>query len=330
MPWCQRRLPPILYLLFFYGLYTLFIFPCVELICFFLRVFGGIDIRGPSHVSPYIYGLCLSTIIPCYLIVFYMSWRKNRAKACFVPKWKSDEPLAEEDVQCTICYDIIVDPHTLRCQHSFCKKCIDQFLPANRRCPACQQWVYWSSKNALFKSKVLEWVKENGKDEEYEEILKMKNEIKLPKTSCLAMFRPLLMPFDEIPLRVRRPRRRQRRRNRRQRAAAADQREAIVEPVASRQLEPLVVNVVDEVDNVLHVPLVLPKVLSIIIEVPEDVIQDPDSAQISSASSIASISSILSRDCAESISLQDLPSLNFSSSNLSSENLAPAETPTMS
>ncbi|KAF1761136.1 hypothetical protein GCK72_009390 [Caenorhabditis remanei] len=244
MPWCQcrPRFAPVIYVLFFYAMYMLMVFPVMELLGYGMKILMGIDIGTQSSMTRWVYGICLFTFVPCYLIIFYSSWVKHRAKPLFTPKWKTNEPMEEDDVQCTICYDLIVDPRTLRCQHSFCKKCIDQCLPLTRRCPSCQQWVYWSRKNKLFKSKVLLWVREQGREEEYEEVLKIKADIKPPKYGCWTRFWPLVLPFFEVPERENQRRLNGRRRRRHMRGA-------VVEPVPAGEPDSLIVRVVDEVEE---------------------------------------------------------------------------------
>ena len=44
--------------------------------------------------------------------------------------------------KCSICLKISDDPRTLHCLHSFCKKCLENFVAGKRedklRCPACR------------------------------------------------------------------------------------------------------------------------------------------------------------------------------------------------
>ncbi|KAF4674527.1 hypothetical protein FOL47_009052 [Perkinsus chesapeaki] len=43
------------------------------------------------------------------------------------------------DLECIICRDLMVSPATLECSHSFCFKCIEEWLTAgNFRCPVCR------------------------------------------------------------------------------------------------------------------------------------------------------------------------------------------------
>ncbi|CAE17940.2 RING-type E3 ubiquitin transferase [Caenorhabditis elegans] len=241
MPWCHPRFAPIVYILFFYALYMLLVLPITELLEFVLRAFLGIESRSHSQWSRWIYGFCLLTFLPCYATVFFISWRKHRAKPLFTPKWKNSNDLDEDDVLCTICYDIIVEPHTLRCQHSFCKKCIDQCLPLTRKCPSCQQWVYWSRKNKIFKEKVLRWVKEKQREDEYEEVMQLKKEMKPVKVGCMARFWPFIIPFFEVP-------EREHHRNRQIRLRPI--RRAAIQPAPIHLNESLVVEVIDEIENV--------------------------------------------------------------------------------
>lgn len=42
----------------------------------------------------------------------------------------------EDLLSCAICYDVFIDPVTLMCQHSFCKKCLDN--SNTNACPICK------------------------------------------------------------------------------------------------------------------------------------------------------------------------------------------------
>ncbi|EER11624.1 conserved hypothetical protein [Perkinsus marinus ATCC 50983] len=43
------------------------------------------------------------------------------------------------DLECVICRDLMVSPATLECSHSFCYKCIEEWLTGgNFRCPVCR------------------------------------------------------------------------------------------------------------------------------------------------------------------------------------------------
>ncbi|CAI2348449.1 unnamed protein product [Caenorhabditis sp. 36 PRJEB53466] len=229
---CCIRMSPIMYVITVYAVYMLFVFPITELICWIIRNYTDIDPQHHYQMSRWIYLALLITFMPCYFFAFYLSWRKHRAKPLFTPKWKVTDDLEEDDFLCTICYDLVVEPHTLRCQHSFCKKCITQCLRLTRKCPSCQQWVYLCTPNDELKAKVLRWVKDNGREEEYEEIIHIRRGMKMQKRNCAARFCALIEPFFEFPdaqpIRLRPIRR------------------AAVEPVAACDPEPLVVNIIDE------------------------------------------------------------------------------------
>src|SRR5437868_12287624 len=44
-----------------------------------------------------------------------------------------------DSVTCSICLDILFEPVTLFCQHSFCKDCITQII--NNQCPLCRAYI---------------------------------------------------------------------------------------------------------------------------------------------------------------------------------------------
>ncbi|KAJ8358383.1 hypothetical protein AAFF_G00011540 [Aldrovandia affinis] len=47
----------------------------------------------------------------------------------------------EEELSCPVCSDIFRDPVVLKCRHSFCKACLQQFWgqKGSRECPACRR-----------------------------------------------------------------------------------------------------------------------------------------------------------------------------------------------
>lgn len=50
--------------------------------------------------------------------------------------------MLEEDLTCTVCYEIFKDPVVLKCSHSFCQGCLQQFWnkkKAKRECPMCRR-----------------------------------------------------------------------------------------------------------------------------------------------------------------------------------------------
>ena len=53
--------------------------------------------------------------------------------------------LMAQSVRCSVCHDTFDDPHSLPCQHTFCKECIDGCFRAQKtdmKCPLCNQPVW--------------------------------------------------------------------------------------------------------------------------------------------------------------------------------------------
>ena len=47
----------------------------------------------------------------------------------------------DEFLTCQICFETYTRPKSLTCQHTFCQKCLDDYLPANSAtvtCPTCR------------------------------------------------------------------------------------------------------------------------------------------------------------------------------------------------
>uniref|UniRef100_A0A667XEA3 RING-type domain-containing protein n=1 Tax=Myripristis murdjan TaxID=586833 RepID=A0A667XEA3_9TELE len=50
--------------------------------------------------------------------------------------------MLEEELSCPICCEIFKDPVVLKCSHSFCRACLQQFWnkkKARRECPVCRR-----------------------------------------------------------------------------------------------------------------------------------------------------------------------------------------------
>lgn len=50
--------------------------------------------------------------------------------------------MLEEELTCTVCYEIFKDPVVLKCSHSFCHGCLQQFWnkkKTKRECPICRR-----------------------------------------------------------------------------------------------------------------------------------------------------------------------------------------------
>ncbi|CAI8055526.1 E3 ubiquitin-protein ligase RNF8 [Geodia barretti] len=47
----------------------------------------------------------------------------------------------QEEFTCAICQELFIEAHTLTCAHSFCNKCIKQWMKSKRECPVCRKAV---------------------------------------------------------------------------------------------------------------------------------------------------------------------------------------------
>ncbi|XP_052069767.1 bifunctional apoptosis regulator-like [Mytilus californianus] len=52
-----------------------------------------------------------------------------------------ENDLEQSDVNCGVCYDILIFPTTLRCGHNFCRPCLAQWFSTSKKkeCPVCRQ-----------------------------------------------------------------------------------------------------------------------------------------------------------------------------------------------
>lgn len=68
--------------------------------------------------------------------------RKRKRKVLReIGRMTSKRPFSEEDFTCPVCRDIFKDPVLLRCGHSVCRNCIQQYWTTkpSRECPLCRK-----------------------------------------------------------------------------------------------------------------------------------------------------------------------------------------------
>ncbi|XP_076144685.1 bifunctional apoptosis regulator-like [Alosa pseudoharengus] len=65
--------------------------------------------------------------------------------------------ITEREFSCHCCYDVLVDPTTLNCGHSFCRHCLSQWWESSRKteCPECRErWEGFPRVNILLRDAV--------------------------------------------------------------------------------------------------------------------------------------------------------------------------------
>lgn len=68
-----------------------------------------------------------------------------------------EESLSEQDLQCSCCFELMVEPTTLNCGHSFCRFCLAQWWDASKHstCPECRQpWVGFPKVNIVLRKTI--------------------------------------------------------------------------------------------------------------------------------------------------------------------------------
>ncbi|XP_028312849.1 bifunctional apoptosis regulator-like [Gouania willdenowi] len=63
--------------------------------------------------------------------------------------------IRESDFSCHCCYDILLDPTTLSCGHSFCRHCVAQWWNSSKKkeCPECREkWQDFPKTNILLRN----------------------------------------------------------------------------------------------------------------------------------------------------------------------------------
>lgn len=62
--------------------------------------------------------------------------------------------ITEKEFSCHCCYDVLVDPTTLTCGHSFCRHCLAQWWESSHKteCPECREkWEGFPRVNILLR-----------------------------------------------------------------------------------------------------------------------------------------------------------------------------------
>lgn len=65
-----------------------------------------------------------------------------------------DSGPVEKDFHCSCCYELMVDPTTLNCGHSFCRFCLAQWWHSSKKttCPECRQsWLGFPKINIILR-----------------------------------------------------------------------------------------------------------------------------------------------------------------------------------
>ena len=78
--------------------------------------------------------------------------------------------LSKED-ECLICLDLLVQPSTTMCGHTFCKRCLIQYLEKEQKCPMCRKPIF-QSPDTLSTNFVLESIIKEKYPNQYNERLK--------------------------------------------------------------------------------------------------------------------------------------------------------------
>ncbi|KAJ7386281.1 hypothetical protein OS493_010686 [Desmophyllum pertusum] len=71
--------------------------------------------------------------------------------------YREDDSLSEQDLQCSCCFELMVEPTTLNCGHSFCRFCLARWWHASRHCtcPECRQpWSGFPKVNIVLRKTI--------------------------------------------------------------------------------------------------------------------------------------------------------------------------------
>lgn len=78
----------------------------------------------------------------------------------------------EPEYECQICMDLLVEPSTTVCGHTFCKICLIKYLKTKLNCPMCRKPIL-QSKDSISKNVIMENIIKAKYSLKYEERLKM-------------------------------------------------------------------------------------------------------------------------------------------------------------
>jgi hypothetical protein len=78
----------------------------------------------------------------------------------------------EPEFECQICMDLLIEPVTTICGHTFCKICLLRYLKTKLNCPMCRK-VILQSKDSLAKNVLLENLIKSKHLENYENKLRI-------------------------------------------------------------------------------------------------------------------------------------------------------------
>lgn len=94
----------------------------------------------------------------------------------------------QEEFLCVICQELFVKAHSLSCSHSYCEKCISDWMKGNKHCPMCRKTIEGKPvpsialDNAI--SKLVECLPEEAQKERAE-LLKERSSIKIHKKDII-------------------------------------------------------------------------------------------------------------------------------------------------
>mgnify|MGYP003297681957 CR=1 FL=1 len=53
----------------------------------------------------------------------------------------------EQEYECLICMDLLIEPITTLCGHTFCRFCLTEYLKNNKNCPLCRKAIFQSAES---------------------------------------------------------------------------------------------------------------------------------------------------------------------------------------
>jgi hypothetical protein len=102
--------------------------------------------------------------------------------------------LEEQDLECGVCFNLLVEPICIPCGHTFCRLCLEQAFAVKRTCPFCRSPCHIDAANAIPNALVTKIIEKAFPDLAAKRQLEFKRE-RSQKTQNFPIFTSLTLNF---------------------------------------------------------------------------------------------------------------------------------------